>query len=74
MTRSHSLNIVLRFGILGLLLLALGGCGSDLRLYATRIRAPFGLAYFPGSSDLFASMNQRDDLGARTPGIGSRET
>ncbi len=42
--------------------------GSDLRLYATRIRAPFGLAYFPGTSDLFASMNQRDDLGARTPG------
>jgi glucose/arabinose dehydrogenase len=42
--------------------------GSDLRLYATRIRAPFGLAYFPGTDDLFASMNQRDDLGARTPG------
>ncbi|MGA9875801.1 MAG: hypothetical protein WBQ21_08330 [Solirubrobacteraceae bacterium] len=42
--------------------------GSDLRLYATRIRAPFGLAYFPGTSDLFASMNQRDDLGSRTPG------
>jgi glucose/arabinose dehydrogenase len=42
--------------------------GSDLRLYATRIRAPFGLAYFPGTGDLFASMNQRDDLGARTPG------
>lgn len=42
--------------------------GSDLRLYATRIRAPFGLAYFPGTSELFASMNQRDDLGARTPG------
>ena len=42
--------------------------GGDLHLYATRIRAPFGLAYFPGTSDLFASMNQRDDLGARTPG------
>jgi hypothetical protein len=42
--------------------------GSDLQLYATRIRAPFGLAYFPGTNDLFASMNQRDDLGARTPG------
>jgi glucose/arabinose dehydrogenase len=42
--------------------------GSDLRLYATRIRAPFGLAYFPGTDDLFASVNQRDDLGARTPG------
>lgn len=42
--------------------------GSELRVYASRIRAPFGLAYFPGTSDLFASMNQRDDLGMRTPG------
>jgi glucose/arabinose dehydrogenase len=42
--------------------------GSDLRLYAGRIRAPFGLAFDPGTSDLLVSMNQRDDLGARTPG------
>ncbi len=42
--------------------------GSDLRVFARRIRAPFGLAYFPGSSDLFVTMNQRDDLGAATPG------
>jgi glucose/arabinose dehydrogenase len=42
--------------------------GGDLRLYASRIRAPIGLAYFPGTSDLFVSMNQRDDLGAATPG------
>jgi glucose/arabinose dehydrogenase len=42
--------------------------GSDLRLYASRIRAPVGLIYFPGRSDLFVSMNQRDDLGAATPG------
>jgi len=42
--------------------------GGDLRLYAKRIRAPFGLAYFPGSNDLFVTMNQRDDLGTRTPG------
>jgi glucose/arabinose dehydrogenase len=42
--------------------------GSDLNVYATRIRAPFGLAYYPGTSDLFVTMNQRDDLGARTPG------
>lgn len=42
--------------------------GGDLRLYARRIRAPFGLAYFPGTSDLFVTMNQRDDLGAATPG------
>ncbi len=42
--------------------------GRDLRLYASRVRAPVGLAYFPGTSDLFATLNQRDDLGARTPG------
>jgi glucose/arabinose dehydrogenase len=42
--------------------------GSDLQLYATRIRAAYGLDYYPGTSDLFASMNQRDDLGAKTPG------
>lgn len=42
--------------------------GSGLQLYASRIRAPFGLAYMPGTSDLFVSMNQQDDLGKRTPG------
>jgi len=42
--------------------------GGDLRLYAARIRAPFGLAYYPGTSDLLVTMNQRDDLGAHTPG------
>jgi len=42
--------------------------GSDLRLYAARIRAPFGLAFKPGTSDLFVTMNQRDDLGDRTTG------
>ncbi len=42
--------------------------GSGLRLYASRIRAPVGLTYYPGTSELFVSMNQRDDLGAATPG------
>jgi glucose/arabinose dehydrogenase len=42
--------------------------GSDLRVYASRIRAGFGLTFYPGTSELFASMNQRDDLGTRTPG------
>jgi len=42
--------------------------GSDVRLFAKHIRAPYGLARYPGSSDLLVSMNQRDDLGARTPG------
>jgi glucose/arabinose dehydrogenase len=40
--------------------------GSDVRVYAKRIRAAFGLGYYRG--ELLASMNQRDDLGARTPG------
>jgi glucose/arabinose dehydrogenase len=40
--------------------------GSDARVYAKGIRAPFGLAFYRG--ELLASMNQRDDLGARTPG------
>jgi glucose/arabinose dehydrogenase len=42
--------------------------GSDLRVFATGIRAPVGLAYYPGTSDLFVTMNQRDDLGDATPG------
>jgi glucose/arabinose dehydrogenase len=42
--------------------------GSDVRVYAKGIRAGYGLASYPGTSDLLVSMNQRDDLGARTPG------
>jgi glucose/arabinose dehydrogenase len=42
--------------------------GSDLRTDASAIRAPIGLGYFPGTSDLFVTMNQRDDLGEATPG------
>ncbi|MGE3073557.1 MAG: sorbosone dehydrogenase family protein [Dehalococcoidia bacterium] len=42
--------------------------GSDVRVEASGIRAPVGLAYVPGTSDLLASMNQRDDLGDATPG------
>jgi glucose/arabinose dehydrogenase len=42
--------------------------GRDLRVYAGGIRAPIGLAYFPGTSDLYVTMNQRDDLGEATPG------
>jgi glucose/arabinose dehydrogenase len=42
--------------------------GSDLRLVARNVRAAYGLAYLPGTSTLFATMNQRDDLGVRTPG------
>jgi glucose/arabinose dehydrogenase len=42
--------------------------GRDLQVYARDIRAPIGLAFLPGSHDLFVTMNQRDDLGKRTPG------
>jgi glucose/arabinose dehydrogenase len=42
--------------------------GSDVRLYAKGIRAPFGIAYDRATNALLTSMNQRDDLGAKTPG------
>jgi glucose/arabinose dehydrogenase len=42
--------------------------GSDLHVYAAGIRAPFGLAFYPDTRDLFVTMDQRDDLGSRTPG------
>jgi glucose/arabinose dehydrogenase len=42
--------------------------GSDLQVVADGIRAPIGLAFFPGTDDLFVTMNQRDDLGTKTPG------
>jgi glucose/arabinose dehydrogenase len=42
--------------------------GTDLRVEASGIRAPVGLAYIPGSDDLLVTMNQRDDLGTATPG------
>ena len=42
--------------------------GTDLRAVAERVRAPYGLAYYPGTDHLLATLNQRDDLGAKTPG------
>ncbi len=42
--------------------------GSNLRVEASGIRAPVGLAYFPGTSHLYVTMNQRDELGSQTPG------
>jgi glucose/arabinose dehydrogenase len=42
--------------------------GTDLRVEAGSIRAPIGLVFFPGTDDLFVTMNQRDDLGDATPG------
>ncbi len=42
--------------------------GSDLQVFAHDIRAAIGLEFFPGTDDLFVTMNQRDDLGTKTPG------
>ncbi len=42
--------------------------GSDLRVEARNIRAPIDFAYYPGTDDLFVTMNQQDGLGDRTPG------
>ena len=42
--------------------------GSDLRVDVRGVRAPVGLAYYPGTDDLFVTMNQRDDLGDKAPG------
>lgn len=42
--------------------------GSDLQVVASDIRAPIGLTYFPGTDDLFVTMNQQDELGDATPG------
>ncbi len=42
--------------------------GSDEQVEARNIRAAVGLAFVPGTSQLLASSDQRDDLGAKTPG------
>ncbi len=42
--------------------------GTDLQVVASGIRAPIGLVYYPGTDDLFVTMNQRDDLADATPG------
>jgi glucose/arabinose dehydrogenase len=42
--------------------------GSDVRVVASGIRAPVGLAFRSDTGDLLVTMNQRDDLGDATPG------
>jgi glucose/arabinose dehydrogenase len=42
--------------------------GGGLTTFADGIRAAYGLAFYPETSNLLATMNQRDDLGAKTPG------
>jgi glucose/arabinose dehydrogenase len=39
--------------------------GSDLRVVARGLRNPFGLAFQPGTSRLYASVNGQDKLGTR---------
>ncbi|OAI39657.1 hypothetical protein AYO38_07330 [bacterium SCGC AG-212-C10] len=41
--------------------------GSVLRVEASGIRAPIAFAYYPGTDDLFMTMNHRDDLEDATP-------
>ena len=42
--------------------------GSDLRVDVSHLRAPVGLAYVPHTDAVLATVDQRDDLGAATPG------
>ena len=41
--------------------------GRDLRVVASGLRNPFGLAFQPGTRRLYASVNARDDLGEWNP-------
>jgi glucose/arabinose dehydrogenase len=43
------------------------GDGSDLRIEATGLRGPFGLAFVPGTASLLVDDNGRDDLGPSRP-------
>ena len=41
--------------------------GTDLRVFATGLRNPYGLAFQPKTKRLFVSVNNRDDLGIWEP-------
>jgi glucose/arabinose dehydrogenase len=43
------------------------GDGSDLRIEATGLRGPYGLAFLPGTASLLVTDDGRDDLGLRRP-------
>jgi glucose/arabinose dehydrogenase len=43
------------------------GDGSDLRIEATGVRGPYGLAFVPGGAALLVTDDGRDDLGSRRP-------
>ncbi len=37
--------------------------GSDLKVYASGLRNPVGMAWYPGTHTLWAAVNERDELG-----------
>jgi glucose/arabinose dehydrogenase len=43
------------------------GDGSDLRIEATGLRGPYGLAFIPGTASLLVTDDGRDDLGLSRP-------
>jgi glucose/arabinose dehydrogenase len=43
------------------------GDGSDLRIEATGLRGPYGLAFVPSTASLLVTEDGRDDLGVRRP-------
>jgi glucose/arabinose dehydrogenase len=48
-------------------LVSFKGDGSDLRIEATGLRGPYGLAFLPDSASLLVTDNGRDDLGLHRP-------
>ena len=48
-------------------ILSLKPDGSDLRIEATGVRNPYGLAFIPGTASLLFTDNGRDDLGPNRP-------
>jgi glucose/arabinose dehydrogenase len=41
--------------------------GKNMRVYASGIRNPVTIAFYPGTNDLWASVNERDGLGDNLP-------
>jgi glucose/arabinose dehydrogenase len=41
--------------------------GSGQRTFASGIRNPIGMAFYPGTNDLYAVVNERDTLGSNLP-------
>jgi len=49
-------------------IVSVGLDGSGPEVFASGIRAPISLAFHPGTSELFVTMNHRDDLAEDAPG------